>query len=726
MFGQQYLIKKLGNSTVALILCVSILGLTGCVATTGTKPGADPGGAGAPAISAVSTKSITAASATVTWSTNVAATSLVNYGLTTSYGSQTTVNSNLVLGHSMGLTGLSASKTYHYQVVSADSAGAQASSQDFTFATSGNGTPTISEVGSSNVTTTGATISWTTNVPTTSQVKYGTTASYGQASSVNSTLATSHSVTLSGLSASTTYHYQAVSVDGPGNQVASGDFMFTTTTAVAPTISGVGSTNITSSGATITWTTNVGATSQVNYGTSATYGQQSLLSSALVTSHVMNLVGLTSSTTYDYQALSTNGAGPAASSDFTFTTSAATSGGVSFPAGQWTKLNNNTALQMTSASVDHCPANGFGGFGYNFDNNCQGVVNAWTGFGYTTAGPDGACMIEAGGGHSDYAGNELYEMCPAFDNGSGNAPGTKVRLTNPSEPASSCGDIDPLVSPTAPNEGHSYQFFVVAPNTNKLYRWAVIAGTAGGDACANFNLWALDLSTVNMACAPSCNAQWTQISGVMPTSEGLVEAHGVFNHTDGKIWTWEPYGNAGGSAGCVGVFDPVAITFSHKQCLSTNSAEYMDLAIDESQDVAMIMGNSGCQPGCAEPTFTGQIWVDLTGADGYALHKPSVDPSCATLAAAQSPGLDYDSARQTIVGWPGSGNTLYFPHVNKSSGSITCTTVNAGSTQGTDFPNPMGTDGGAGGTLGKFHYDPLNDIYVLDVVFDQPAWVYKP
>src|SRR5271157_2494530 len=186
--------------------------------------------------------------------------------------------------------------------------------------------PTISGVSAGSITSTGATITWTTNVPTSSQVNYGTTAAYGQKSALNSSLVTSHSVVLSGLSASTLYHYQAVSVDGSNNQVSSTDSTFTTTAAAPPppTISGVSAGSITSTGATITWTTNVPTSSQVNYGTTAAYGQKSALSSSLVTSHSVVLSGLSASTLYHYQAVSVDGSNNQVSStDFTFTTTAA-------------------------------------------------------------------------------------------------------------------------------------------------------------------------------------------------------------------------------------------------------------------------------------------------------------------------------------------------------------------------------------------------------------------
>ena len=55
----------------------------------------------APTISARTATNITSSSATITWTTNEAATSQVNYGLTTSYGFTTTLDSTLVTAHSV-------------------------------------------------------------------------------------------------------------------------------------------------------------------------------------------------------------------------------------------------------------------------------------------------------------------------------------------------------------------------------------------------------------------------------------------------------------------------------------------------------------------------------------------------------------------------------------------------------------------------------------------------
>jgi hypothetical protein len=67
-----------------------------------------------------------------------------------------------------------------------------------------------------------ATVTWTTDENSTSQVAYGPTAAYENGSVGDAALVTEHSVTLTGLNASTTYHCQVTSVDGSGNMSSCG------------------------------------------------------------------------------------------------------------------------------------------------------------------------------------------------------------------------------------------------------------------------------------------------------------------------------------------------------------------------------------------------------------------------------------------------------------------------------------------------------------------------
>ncbi|MCP4213688.1 MAG: hypothetical protein GY765_03480 [bacterium] len=88
--------------------------------------------------------------------------------------------------------------------------------------------PVISSVAAGSIAMTTATITWTTDESADSEVQYGLTTSYGSTAS-DSSFVTSHSISLTGLVAETTYHYRVISEDSSGNSTTSSDYSFTTT-----------------------------------------------------------------------------------------------------------------------------------------------------------------------------------------------------------------------------------------------------------------------------------------------------------------------------------------------------------------------------------------------------------------------------------------------------------------------------------------------------------------
>lgn len=185
--------------------------------------------------------------------------------------------------------------------------------------------PQITNVQATNIGDTSATITWTTNVGSTSQVEYGTTIGYGQSTTLDANLVTSHSVNLTGLAPGTLYHYRVISSIS-GASSTSADFTFTTTGSPAlPVISNVavgnwGATSSTNLSAVITWTTDLPADSQVEYGLTTSYGSTTALDSALVNSHSVTLTGLAQSTLYHYRVRSAAATGTSYSGDYTFRT----------------------------------------------------------------------------------------------------------------------------------------------------------------------------------------------------------------------------------------------------------------------------------------------------------------------------------------------------------------------------------------------------------------------
>lgn len=94
--------------------------------------------------------------------------------------------------------------------------------------------PVISAVTSSAITFSSASISWTTDQASDSQVEYGTTTAYGNITPLDGSSVTSHVVPLTGLAASTTYHFRVKSRGIAGTVAVSSDSTFTTGVIVCP------------------------------------------------------------------------------------------------------------------------------------------------------------------------------------------------------------------------------------------------------------------------------------------------------------------------------------------------------------------------------------------------------------------------------------------------------------------------------------------------------------
>ncbi len=186
----------------------------------------------APALSAITAGTLTGNSATITWTTNEASTSQVEYGLTNTYGSLSTLDTSPVTAHSVVLSNLLGSTTYNYRVFSRDAAGNRAISANATFTTAADTTaPVVTATTPSGATPTTVTVGWTTDEVSDSQVEYGLTSAYGSTTMLDTSMVTAHSVLVSGLTVSTTYHYRVLSRDSAGNLTTGSDGTFATSDA---------------------------------------------------------------------------------------------------------------------------------------------------------------------------------------------------------------------------------------------------------------------------------------------------------------------------------------------------------------------------------------------------------------------------------------------------------------------------------------------------------------
>jgi hypothetical protein len=126
---------------------------------------------------------------------------------------------------SFGLSGLTPATTYYYKAKAVGDAG-PVYGEEMRFTTVDNVVPVISLLGC-ETTATVATVTWTTNEPTTSQIDFGLTEDYGSTTGQSADLVASHSVCLIELSANRTYHYQIICKDASGNRAVTEDHTFT-------------------------------------------------------------------------------------------------------------------------------------------------------------------------------------------------------------------------------------------------------------------------------------------------------------------------------------------------------------------------------------------------------------------------------------------------------------------------------------------------------------------
>ena len=226
-----------GTDTNVAGLGGGLLSSVGSGSYTGT-PAPDttaPTAPGTPALTVISSSQIN-----LSWTASTDAVGVTGYRVERCSGSATCTTYAQIATPSINSysdTGLAASTIYRYRVRAVDAAGNLSS-----YSTAANATtqappdttaPVISSVSSSGITTSGATVSWTTNESSDTQVEYGTTVSYGSQTTLNTSMVASHSATLSGLSAGTVYHYRVKSRDAAGNLATGSDNTFTTSSLLS-------------------------------------------------------------------------------------------------------------------------------------------------------------------------------------------------------------------------------------------------------------------------------------------------------------------------------------------------------------------------------------------------------------------------------------------------------------------------------------------------------------
>ncbi len=297
--------------------------------------------------------------ATVSWTAVAGASSYaVDYKLNST--STWTSFSTAQTAASANLTGLNQGSLYDWRVKATCASG----SGNFVAAQFTTTVPFVcaapSGLTSSAITSSGATVSWTAVSGAASYAvdyKLNTDATWTSAA----TATTSTSVAISGLTASALYDYRVSTNCGTNGASGFAAAQFTTTAPfVCAAPSGLASSAITSSGATVSWTAVSGAAS---YAVDYKLNTDAIWTSAATaaTSTSVAISGLTSSALYDYR-VSTN-CGANGTSGFTaaqFTTNAASTCGTAFEPNETLATSaaitsgvTNSAAITTTTDIDY-------------------------------------------------------------------------------------------------------------------------------------------------------------------------------------------------------------------------------------------------------------------------------------------------------------------------------------------------------------------------------------
>ena len=308
----------------------------------------------------------------------------------------------------------------------------------------------------------------------------------------------------------------------------------------------------------------------------------------------------------------------------------------------WTALSNT---QIRSV----CPSPSPGG-------NCANVIIAWSG---ALADTQRNRLIVWGGGHNDYAGNEIYAVDLSAS--------TVTRLTSPSTPAGS-GSPEAL-SDGRPSSRHTYAGLAYIAHADRLFSFGGSVNPGGN--CSD-GTWTFDFST----------ATWHEMNPSGAALGGTCGALAAYDPNTRKVFVIDR-----------GPFNFVSYTletnsYQHLNDYPSGISLYRTAAIDPKRRLFVIAGE-------------GQLLViDIGPASTYALQTWTTTGATQGISDG-APGLAYDPASDRMLAYPGSGNTVY--SLDMDTRVWTALSFPGGPAPASTVP--------AGGTFGRFGYFPTLGVF---------------
>ena len=297
------------------------------------------------------------------------------------------------------------------------------------------------------------------------------------------------------------------------------------------------------------------------------------------------------------------------------------------------------------------------------------VMSAWSGGTYDTRRNH---LIVHGGGHGDYAGNEIY----AFDIATFKWSRLWGPTPNASIPSSTAAVTETCLD-GSPRAVHTYGGLLYLP-TDRLWRsgGSLWSGSGQGSRAT----WAFDFTA--SAWERKADSQWLGVSQAS-----------AYDPTTGHVFAFS-------DRGVIAEYDPTNDTWTKRVGLSgIRMGEEMMAAVDPAKRLFIAIGNGK------------SIVYDIKA--NTVRSQATTGPQ--NVMNARGPGLVYDPVLKKIVGWAG-GTSVY----SLDTSSWSWIEHPAATTNAVTPTSPT-----RAGVFGRFQYIPAKNAYILVNDTGQDVFFYR-
>jgi PQQ-dependent dehydrogenase (s-GDH family) len=316
---------------------------------------------------------ITQSSLTLTWTASTDNIAVTGYDV---FRNGTKINTSLITSTTYNVTGLSASTAYQFYVQAKDAAGnTSPNSNTINITTPDTQAPTApASLAASAITQTTLTLNWTASTDNVGVTGYDI---YQNGVKINTSLITTASYNVTGLTASTSYQYYVQAKDAAGNTSANSNTINITTAAPPDTEApaapdNLTASNITQSSVTITWsasTDNIGVTGYDIYQNGIK------INTSLVTTTSYNITGLSALITYSFYVVARDAAGNTSANSNTASITTPDTQPPTPPANLAASAITQTSLTLDwTASTDNIGVTGYDIYQDNVKINTSPVI----------------------------------------------------------------------------------------------------------------------------------------------------------------------------------------------------------------------------------------------------------------------------------------------------------------------------------------------------------------